>query len=119
VRAVDRVCDPCIAQADLMLGRLPLPQRNTRLRRPTASSQRFAKAKAPQRAWLLLIMEDCGHGGAKLEIACCRRAAAKSFNSRSNEAGVDGIAAHVRMRHQRGEERMLVRRRDVVCSRPR
>src|SRR5258708_12717088 len=50
------------------------------------------------------VVEDCRHGGAKLEIAGRRRWRRQLLQFTLDETGINGVGAHIRMRQQRRKE---------------
>src|SRR5258706_2257936 len=50
------------------------------------------------------VVEDCRHGGAKLEIAGRRRWRRQFLQFTLDETGINGVGAHIRMRKQRRKE---------------
>ena len=72
-----------------------------------ASSRRSATATRLGCVAALSSPVRGGNGRAKLEIAGCRGGRRQVLQFALDEAGIDGIGAHIGMRHQRRQERNI------------
>src|SRR5450631_831444 len=95
-----------VVQADLLrrVGRMP------ERKHPLPPADWHPAGRAPRRMRLhadgfRFFGEDRRDGGAKLEIAWQSRWRRQIFQFAFNEAGVDRVGTHLRMRHQRREKR--------------
>ena len=98
----DRKCHRpgAVVQRHLLLGALPLTEREDPLPPSDRHPAKRLPRRIPARGFLLCVDDGC-HRGAKLEIASRTRCFRQLLELTLDEAGVDGIRAHLWMRDQR------------------